>query len=422
MNIYDVIRKWGLDKNPLDLGRYTRSQISLLATDIENCYPSLSAPSLGRHHQSLHTATAIVEASRPVESLAVPLLYSKQIVLPDPLYSLLSRRASSAWSRLPESGNASFTGTKSIYIQWDTYWTKKIEGRVRYLNERIPALVSRLLSIEGLVSRGDILLQPWEKIVDAEIPKLKAAISELNKNEKVIREITQKYPQDRYHLGIRLGVIGMSVSEDNSSLGLKKGEPMWFGDKTGVLLMGLIHSLLAQRLSSNFVETLPGDRVVFDYVRSGGNLNPNQLTLVQSLQIPNLSGALWDDIVAIRKDSELSSRLQDILSELSFVDSSGQAEVLIQELSELEARLAEDTSLRKYIRLPALEMGVGTIVGMASNAVTGAALPVALGAGALSAAGMFLYELATSYHSKDSAEKRQRRDLVVRLNHRVGAK
>ena len=421
MNIYDVIRKWDLAKSHLDLRKYTRGQIAILAADIQSCYSTPCAHTLGRHHQSLHTATSIVEAVRPVESLAVPLLFSKQIVLPDPLYSLMSREASSTWRKLPEGGNTSFTGTPGIQPEWDTYWTCRIEERINYLNKKIPHLVARLLHMEQLVIRGDILLQPWEKIVNPEIPKLKSTISELKKNQEVIREITQRYPQSQYHLGVRIGAIGITVAQETHSAGLKKGDSMWFGDKTEVLLTGLIHALVAKRLASNFVETLPGDRVVYDYVRSGGCLRPDQQTLINSISIPDLSGALWEDIVAIRKDSELSSRLQEILSELSLLDSDTQTDTLKNELSELGARLTEDTSLRKYVKFPAFQMSVGAVVGTASNIVTGAALPIAFGAGVLGAAGMFLYELAAGYYSKPSVDTRQRRDLVIRLNQRIGS-
>lgn len=416
MTIYDVISKWELDKVPLNLNRHSRSSINLLTEDVESCYTSLLKPHLGRIHQSLHTATTVAEATAPAESLVLPLIFSKQIVLPDPLYSILSRKANSTWSRLPESGNNSFSDSPAIYSQWKTYWSTKNEDRIQYLNERLPILVERLLKIRELVDRGFIVLQPWEPIVDPEIPNLKKTIVELKKNASVLKEITERFNQDKYHLGARIGAIGVVAGSDHPPTGLKKGTPMWVGDKTEILLMGLFHSLLSQRLSSNFIETLPGDRVVFDFVRSGGIPNPEQKALVPRINIPNLSSSLWEEIVAIRKDSELIGKFQDLFCELSFVEPTNQTDLLVQEMLEIEHKLREDSSLKKFVKLPFAEMSVGTVVGMASNAVTGSALPVALAAGAMSAAGMFLFELATDYMSKESAEKRKRRDLVVRIN------
>lgn len=419
MTIYDVINKWDLNTVPLDLNRYSRSVLNLLAKDIEICYLQAPNPSSGRIHQSLHTATAIAEATSAIERLALPLVFSRQIILPDPLFSILSRKANSTWQRLPESGNRSFSDSPLIHSNWKTYWSTKIEDRVKYLNECLPVLVNRLLKLKDLVHHGFIVLQPWEPLVDAEIPNIKKTIVELKKDGAIVNEVTERFTQDKYHLGARIGALGIVASSDHPSTGLKKGSPLWVGDKTEILLMGLIHSLIAQRLSSNFMETLPGDRVVFDFIRSGGMLNPGQKTIIPSVKVPNLSNALWEEIVAIRKDSELLATFQEIISELAYVSEGDQSAVLIERIAEIESKLKEDASLKKFVKLPFAELGVGTIVGLGSKMMAGTAFPPALAAGAAAAVGKFLFKLASDYFSKESAGTRKRRDLVIKIKESI---
>jgi hypothetical protein len=121
MKIYDVIENWGLNAESLDFGRYSRTTISAIANDVQDCYQRNVPGQTGRFHHSLATATEIVEGRKPIEELALPLLYSKQLVLPDPLYSALSPTANSTWHRLPESGCQGFSDTPCIYSHWKTY-------------------------------------------------------------------------------------------------------------------------------------------------------------------------------------------------------------------------------------------------------------------------------------------------------------
>src|ERR1700738_1476734 len=114
LNIYDVIAKWDLDTPSLNFKRFSRGAIALMAHEVQQCYAKPPAPALGRFHQSLPAAVKIVEGASPVEDLSLPLLFSKQFLLPDPIDSALSMKANSTWNRLPESGNPHFSSGPKI--------------------------------------------------------------------------------------------------------------------------------------------------------------------------------------------------------------------------------------------------------------------------------------------------------------------
>jgi len=274
MDIFGVVGKWDLDIPDLDFKKFSRKAIGQMSDDIQNCYLRAPPPSAGRFNHSLFSATEIVEGRTRAEELAVPLLFSKQIMLPDPLYSLLAPRASALWKRLPESGNKSYSKTPLMASQWKSYWLTDASERLSFLNVTLPPLVAQLLKLRPLIDGGHIMLQPWEVAVEPEVELLRKSVLELQKKPDVIKEITQRFIQTKYSAGVRLGPIGIEVSMDAPALGLQKGDPMWFGDKAEILAMGLIHSILSSKYSSNLFDTLPGDRLVYDYVRTGGILNP----------------------------------------------------------------------------------------------------------------------------------------------------
>lgn len=419
MSIYDVIDKWKLADNTLDFRRYTRTAISTIANDVQSCYKSDLPVKSGRFHQSLATATDIVENRKPIEDLALPLLYSKQLILPDPLYSALSPKANSTWRRLPESGCKGFSDTPTIHIEWKSYWSTPIETRIEYLNATIPALVTQLIKLRPLVDAGFVLLQPWEIAVAAELDSIKRAILELKSRSDLVREITQRLKQAEYNLGVRLGPISITANADVPATGLKKGDTLWIVDKTEILVIGLIHSVLASRYHSNFVESLSGDRLVFDFVRTDGVLRPQTQNLSGVVNVPNLANALWPDIVAIKKDSELLSQLQERIAEAAYCGDEDQLDLVREGFAEVQAGLMKDASIMRRVNLSISELIVCTAVGVGSNLITGADLEKSALAAALTAGGTFAHKLVSEYFDKENRAARRRRDLIVRVNSRI---
>ncbi len=419
MNIYDVISEWELNGQKLNFRRYTRTTISAIANDVQNCYRGNVPVQSGRFHQSLATATDIVENRRPIEELALPLLYSRQLVLPDPVYSVLAPKANSIWHHLPESGCKGYSDTPLIQSQWKNYWSTPSGERIEYLNSTIPALVAQLMKLKPLVETGFILLQPWEVAVETDISSIKNTALALKQHGDLVKDITQKLRQAEYNLGIRLGPISIVANQDVPATGLKKGDELWIAEKTGILVVGLIHSLLASRYQSDFVETLPGDRLVYDFVRTDGILRPPTQDLSGPVRIPHLSSALWPDIVAIKKDSELLERLQQVLETLAYCDSDEQIQGAREKLLEVQSQLVSDASFTKRMNLPISELIVTSAVGVASNLITGAALEKSMLAAGLAGSVPFACKLVSAYFDKDNRAARKRRDLIVRVNSRI---
>ncbi|GAB3628098.1 hypothetical protein GCM10027419_29490 [Pandoraea terrae] len=390
-----------------------------MADDIQNCYLKALPPSVGRFNQSLFTATEIVEGRKRTEELALPLLFSKQVMLPDPLYSLLAPRASALWKRLPESGNKSYSKTPQIISSWKNYWSTDVSERFAFLNSTLPPLVAQLLKLRPMTDAGHIVLQPWEVAVEPEVELLRKSVVDLLKKPDVIKEITQRFEQAKYSAGVRLGPIGLQVAEDSPSQGLLKGDPMWFGDKAEILVIGFIHSIVASRYSSSLFDTLPGDRLVYDYVRTGGILKPKTDQIVSSVKVPNLSEALWDDIIAIKNDSELLSQLKDAIAEVAYCNDDDQKVLIKEEITSIASKLKAETALKKYARFSVSDFGVGLISGTVSNAMTGSTTAIAATAAAVSAGMSFGYKLVSEYFGAENKSLRRRRDVIVRINHKL---
>lgn len=416
MNIFNVIDEWDLNNPSLNFDKYSRTSINKMIAAIDDCYKSKIKPTTGRVHHSLPFASDIVECNKPIESLAIPLIYSKQIVLPDPLYSLLSPNANSTWHRLPESGNRTIFGEKSISVNWNSYFSTSIEDRISFLNRKIPNIVSRLEQLRSLIESGYIILQPWEPIVAPELEKMKQALSEISTNKKLLDDVTQRYSQGNYNLGVRLGPLEVFASEDSPQAGLKKGQNLWMVDKTEVLLIGLIHAFLTKELSSNFIESLPGDRVVFDFLRTGGQVNTEQKIIISSVKCPNLESALWDEIVSIKKDSELVDQFSTAISNLAFVNENDQCVLLKGQLEEIGEKLKNETTISKYVTRPFIDLSVGTIAGIGSNVISGLDIGTSVLAAGVGTGVMFLMDLVSGIFNKENTEKRKRRDIILNVN------
>ncbi|MBB6324291.1 hypothetical protein [Paraburkholderia tropica] len=419
MDIFGVIKKWDLDRTKLDFKAFSRKAVGQMADDIQNCYLKAAPPSVGRFNQSLFTGTRIVEGKTRAEELGLPLLFSQQVMLPDPLYSLLAPRASAVWKRLPESGNKSFAKTPSVSSPWKSYWSTDLQERLSFLNETIPPIVAQLQKLRPMIEAGHIVLQPWETAVEPELELLKQSVDDLLKKPEVIKEITQRYKQDQYCAGVRLGPIGIEVSEDNLAHGLRKGDPMWFGEKAEILVMGLIHSIVASKYSSSLLDTVPGDRIVYDYVRTGGVIRPRSDQIVSSVKVPNLSAALWSEIVAIKNDSELLSQLKDTISDIAYCNDEDQKILIREKVASIESKLKEDTALKKYAKFSISDFGVGVISGTVSNLMTGTSGLLSAGAAIASTGISFGYKLVSEYFGSENKNLRRRRDVIVRLNGKI---
>jgi hypothetical protein len=350
---------------------------------------------------------------------AYALLLSNQLWLPDPLYSLFSTKATSLWRKIPEGGAENYTSTPMITIDWKNYWLTKITDRTNFLNQIVPSLVKKLMGVKELVRNKFVFLHPWECFLYDNLENIKKSVTELNQNKEIEKSITEYYKQINYSLGIRLGAIGIEAGTDSMGANLKKGDPLWVGDKTEVYFIGIINTLLTTTLQSNMYEILPGDRLVHDYIRSGGRINPYQSIIKVEKEIPDFKSAIWDDIVAIKKDSELLNKMKDLIFEFSYGNDENYNQDIKDKLFEIAQEISSSKDLVKYFKGPLIQLGIGILGGSIGNITRGLDPSLAIAVSAITASSTFLYSLVSDIFKKENKEKRKRKDIILRIANKI---
>jgi len=416
MNIFDVIQKWDLSKANIDFNKYTRSAISNLAYEIQNLYnqPPNTYILKNRIHRTVSDSVRIIESENSIIDLTYPLILSQEIWLPDPLFSILSPEANSLWQKIPESGAIGFSDTPMIRTGWGNYWSTKISDRIKYLNLTVPQLVSNLQKIKSLVEAGYITIYPWEKIIKNQLSDMKTTIMTLKARKEIEKTLTQKYLQKDYSLGVRLGPLGITASSDFGDL--KKGDPLWIGDKTEIYFVGIINAIITSFLNSNMYEGLPGDRIVHDYIRSNGNvLSENNFPKIVK-EIPDFKNATWENIVEIKKDSELVNSLAVIISEFAYGDDKDLNQNLKDQLFEIAEKMKEQKNLLKYLPGQFISLSIGTLGGVATNVITGMDLnsSMILGASVASSSSL-LRTIISDYFKPKNIASRKRKDIILKI-------
>jgi len=398
----------------------TRTNISRLAEEIENVYAGYQIPKMGGLHLPISDAVYIMEnRANILPETAYALLLSNQLWLPDPLYSLFSTKATTLWKKIPEGGANNFSSTPLITIEWKNYWLTKITERANFLNKIVPNLVKNLLGVKELVKNKFVLIYPWEYFLYDNLDNIKLSITELKNIKEIEKSITEHYTQKNYSLGVRLGALGIEASMDSTDHNLKKGDPLWIGDKTEIYFIGIVNTLLTSTLQSNMYEILPGDRLIHDYIRSGGRITPIQNLFRIEKEIPDLKSAVWDDIVAIKKDSELLNKMKDIITEFSYGNDENLNQDLKDRLLEIASEICNNKDLIKYFKGPLIQLGVGTLGGIIANTISGLDSTVAIATSSIIAGSSFLYSLVSEIYKKENKEKRKRKDIILKIANKI---
>jgi hypothetical protein len=422
MDIFDIIEKWDLSNPKLDFSKWSRKNISLMANEIENIYNnhSFSISMRNRIHMPITDSVRIMEAKNELSDLTYPLILSQELWLPDPLYSLFSISANSLWQRIPEGGAKGFASTPMIRIEWKNYWSTRISDRANFINKIVPILVNNLLKIKELYKLKYINIYPWEKIIENKLMEIKSQIIVLKSNENIEKEITQRYRQKYYSLGVRLGSIDVAAAEDfPPEHKLKKGDPLWIGDKTEIFFVGIVNTIITSLFESNMYEYLPGDRLIHDYIRTGGKMiNINDKPKIKR-EIPDFKYATWDNIVDIKKDSELLNNLTEIISEFSYGDDENLNQNLKDRLFEIADQIKSSKDLKKYIKAPLIELGVGTLGGFVANVITGLDVNTSLISTSIITGSTFLYSLVSDFFKAENQMKRKRKDVMLKIADKI---
>ena len=219
MNVYTVIKKWGLDEE-IKISKYSRSNIKLMANDFCNVYSVRLKPQLGRFHQGINYSIQLVESNKKIEELTFPLLFYRnwnhyresettQMMPSGKKYYIMGLVATIAYKKDPRP-----------YIIWKNYWSTNITNRIEYLNNTLPGIIDKLMKLEPLYENQAIYFYPWEYLVNIVKKEIKDLIIALSETE-LTKKITEKYTQDQYSLGPRLGPLGVKFSSDIAQHGVK---------------------------------------------------------------------------------------------------------------------------------------------------------------------------------------------------------
>ena len=403
-NIYTVIDKWDLENR--DINTLSDDELDRLINDIENAYTYAGMPVKNGMHLSITDSVYIMEnPDCDIRNITYPLLLSSQIWLPDPLYSAVAKLSSELWKKLPEAGCQDIT-IPIMNTDWWNLYDKKNNDRKEYLKLSISRFLPRLLQIRELVDRNFIYLYPWELILKDNFPLYADSIKDLELKKDLIFNITSQFMQSDYSLGIRTPSFSIQGIIDN------KLQNFYFKDQGQILLLGLINANISSYLNSDLYENKKGDRIVHDYIRNGLGFSANNPNIIQ-YSIPAFKNGLWDNIVDLKKDSELLNSIIVILQKFSCGDPNHNQD-LKDELLELAAKLSLSKSIKRIFTGESLSVSLGLLGNSANNIITGTTMPAAI-TGAGTAVGVGLIGSFFSEYAKG----KKRRDIILNLAEKV---
>ncbi|WP_287047313.1 hypothetical protein [Treponema sp.] len=403
-NIYTVIDKWNL--NNLDINILSDTELDKLINDIENAYNNAGMPKINGMHLSITDSVNIMENPKcDIRNITYPLLFSSQIWLPDPIYTAVAKLSSELWKKLPESGCNEITISIMNKKWWNLYDIQATE-RKEYLKLTISRFLPKLLQIRELVDLNYIYIYPWELILKNDFPRYAKTITELESHKEFIFSLTTQYMQSDYSLGIRLPSFSIQGMINNQL------QNLYFKDQGQMLLLGLINANISNYLKSDLYENKKGDRLVHDYIRNGLSLSNNNPFIIQ-YSIPAFQEGLWENIVALKKDSELLFSLIEVIQKFSYGDPNNNQD-LKDELLELSSKLSLSNSIKRLFTGESLQANLGLLGNTANNIITGSTVNAALtGAGVATGLGL----LGTLFSEYIKGKKR--RDIILSLAEKV---
>lgn len=416
MNTLEILDGWGLLARDFDVTKLTMREWRDLAEEIFQAYEGNLQHEVGAAHVGLHLGTQIFEGAGSLSSLAVPIVTSQTVWLPDPFFSFLVRSASETWAILPEAGSSFFTSGKGPMVKWRGLWDYPKEGRRNAARAKLPLLLSRLKELKPLIETGAVKFFPWEKLLEKSAISLKETIHVLSQNPD-FEKVTTLHRQDQYNLGVRIGALGITAAPTSTDPNLPPGTPLWFVDRNPVAIAGVLNLLTSTEIGATLIPELPGDRDVYNYIRSGAVPNPAMFSLGPTLKFPRLAAALWPDVVEIRKSNDVLATFRGILSDASNIEEEKGIEAISNRLKEAAVSLRGDKSLWKVVNNATAELALAVLGGAFAGQLQNTPEKVAAICAAAGAAGPFFLKLFSGI--TEHIGNRRRADVVLSVADRL---
>jgi hypothetical protein len=418
MRTTEILEAWDLHGDA-DLEKYSMRNWKDLARAFEQSYDTAPTPVLGSTHLGTTQGIRIAEGSVPAANLVVPLLTSNTVWLPDPVFSFFSSRAAEAWACMPDSPRSHyFVGPAgSPYAHWTAFWQVPIDQRKNRIRKVLPPILQRMNDLKPLVEIGAVAFYPWELLLLREREQIRD-ISNSMANSPEVRRTTQQLLQQDYNLGIRVGALGVEASADSSDGLVKKGDPMYCANKVPMLVLAMLNAGFSRDTASSFISPTPGDRLVYDLVRANLAQTPVPSVIAESVRLPALEAALWDDIVAIRQHSDSLQALRTVVSKVAGIPEERGLPAIRAELEEAASKLAADSSIWRRIGNQTTDISVATVLPtLAATAAEGVTAGAVAGLGG--AALGFLLSLRRAYVSPERQEAGASSELLIRVADRL---
>lgn len=414
-SIYDVLDAWDLLKDGIDLARYSPGNWDSIGEALEAVSPGSPEPVLGSVHLGLSHGLRVAEGKSPVADIATYAVAHEAVWLPNPLASFFCMEPAEAWALLPESGSDFFGN--SPHVEWRPVRLLPVELRRSGILQFLPPVLDRLRELRPLVELGAVRFITWECPVIEDRDGIRKHVRDLAVDREVQR-LCQRYPQHQYNLGVRLGAIGLAAKDDFSDGRVKRREQLWIGDKSPMVMGALLNAAVSVRTAASVSPDLRGDRLLYDYILSGGVAEPRPRPLAEKISLPRFGDAVMPDLAAVRKDSELLNELRVIVREAAGATEDQVVPALRDRLDEVASRLREDASLRKSFGAPGVDVTLTTIgTAVASYALGAAGAAVAIGAA--SGAVAYLARMLRPLFSTERRATAARAEIVTQIRDRI---
>lgn len=422
--VYDVLDHWKLLEENQSLSTLRPGDWRQIDVALRELYEGDFSGRLGSSFLGAHLTTRIGDGTVGPERLAIPALVFDSVWLFDPVYSLISEAAADAWNLLPERNSSFFGKGPYVWHDWRPLGHRRKYDRPEFLLKELPSRLQRLRELRPLHDVGAIRFVSWESLLLKQRDGFKSAIEVLRAPSS---QMTMHYPQSEYNIGVRMSPIRIQVKDAPH---LQPGKDLHIGDRTPMLLYGLVNTLVASRCGAVLQPELPGDTDVYEFVMSGLNSSPKKAEIADEIEMPQFSQAVWSDILTIRKDSEALATIRELIRLATHSDEATVIGDIRTRLQDAAEKVRIENGLLPFFRKGGAKLGLDAVKGfasrvtgtMAAGAVTGgmAGGPVGavIGAAAGGVAGAgadFLWSLATRSFDKSFKAKAERAELFIRI-------
>lgn len=412
-NPLSICEKWELFDTKKNLEHVPVSFWRALGNETISHYRNFNKFKIGSGLLNLKELEDIITGRVPLSKLGIYIMLFDTVWLPDPFYSYLTKEAKTAWSYLPESGS-DYMGKAGVHIKWEQVWDAIPKDRKAIALRVFKPVIQNLRLLKPLIEMGVIKFFPWEKIISSDPVALKESVLEASKDSG-LQKVSTSFNQDEYSLGVRLGPMGISMPRGDPSTGVKPGERLFFVDKRPMVTTALVHFLTSVKLGASHIPHLSGDYAIMEYLLENKYQSSKSMPLTKSLDLPNINKATWEDIVAIREDSEVLTAIRGVLKEAYYADEEKIKNELKESLNEISSKIRDEKSLMRAVGQQLGSFNASVLGGIGTGAITGGGKEMIVGA-VVGGAVPLVYNLIKSTLGEDATKLKTRQDLLIKLD------